>query len=257
MVNKRRQLMIFAGLLGIIALLTVMTFTLRLHEEMVRDKPIPAALNDLPPLVLGLANAGIAIVFYGLLGLAGFWFALKLGLPGIYRETSGPKRLIVSPMCIGLVLGVVLVAADRIFAVAIGWEGFPHPSFPLSLLASGVASIGEETLFRLCFLGLWAMILQRVLRGLATFRAALWGANVIAALMFAAAHLPSALILLGIKNLNELNPVILCELLLLNLVVGLVAGARFVRDGLVAAVGIHFWTDVVWHVLWPVVRSWG
>lgn len=34
-------------------------------------------------------------------------------------------------------------------------------------------------------------------------------------------------------------------------VVGLVAGQRYIKDGLVAAVGVHFWADVVWHVVWP------
>jgi hypothetical protein len=30
-------------------------------------------------------------------------------------------------------------------------------------------------------------------------------------------------------------------------------GWAVVRDGLVAAIGIHFWADVVWHVLYGLV----
>jgi hypothetical protein len=25
---------------------------------------------------------------------------------------------------------------------------------------------------------------------------------------------------------------------------------RYMRDGLVAAMGVHFWTDIIWHVIW-------
>jgi hypothetical protein len=34
-----------------------------------------------PPFVLGLANAGIVVALYSLLGLAGYWFAHKLDCP--------------------------------------------------------------------------------------------------------------------------------------------------------------------------------
>jgi len=37
---------------------------------------------------------------------------------------------------------------------------------------------------------------------------------------------------------------------LLNGMIGLVAGERYMKDGLVAAVGVHFWTDIVFHVIW-------
>jgi len=41
--------------------------------------------------------------------------------------------------------------------------------------------------------------------------------------------------------------------ILLNSIVSLVAGERYMRNGLVAVMGIHFWTDIVWHVIWPLI----
>ena len=41
----------------------------------------------------------------------------------------------------------------------------------------------------------------------------------------------------------------LAELIVLNGILGLLAGESFARDGLVAAAGVHFWADVVWHVI--------
>ena len=53
----------------------------------------------------------------------------------------------------------------------------------------------------------------------------------------------------------ELNPVLIAEIFLLNSLVGLVAGERYMKDGLVAAAGVHFWTDVVFHVIWGLLGS--
>ena len=33
----------------------------------------------------------------------------------------------------------------------------------------------------------------------------------------------------------------------------LIAGQRAMHGGLVAAMGVHFWADVVWHVIWPLL----
>ncbi|GAH57810.1 unnamed protein product, partial [marine sediment metagenome] len=41
--------------------------------------------------------------------------------------------------------------------------------------------------------------------------------------------------------------------ILLNGVVSLFAAYYFRKYGFLAAVGIHFWTDVVWHVVWGVI----
>lgn len=63
------------------------------------------------------------------------------------------------------------------------------------------------------------------------------------------------MMLLGVSNPAELPAFLLVELFLLNGIVGLVAGERYMKDGLIAAVGVHFWTDIVWHVLWPLAAN--
>jgi membrane protease YdiL (CAAX protease family) len=153
------------------------------------------------------------------------------------------------------VVGLVLVIGDRAFARALEWEGFPHPEFPLSLIVSATAGIGEEILFRLFVMTLWAWLLYMVLRRWKAKRTAFWIANVIAALAFGAGHLPGVMAIVEVRSPAELDPLLLAELFLLNGIVGLVAGERFIRDGLVAAVGVHFWTDIVWHVAWPLARG--
>jgi membrane protease YdiL (CAAX protease family) len=81
----------------------------------------------------------------------------------------------------------------------------------------------------------------------------MWIANVIAALAFGAAHLPAAALLVGVSSPSQLPPLVLGEIFLINGIIGLAAGQRAMRDGLVAAMGVHFWADIVWHVVWPLL----
>ena len=125
-----------------------------------------------------------------------------------------------------------------------------HPGFPVSILVSISAGIGEEIIFRGFVFGLWAFILNWLFKRFNGRSAALWTANVITTLLFGASHFGTILILTGASSIAELSPVLIAEILLLNCVVGLVAGQRTMKDGLVAAIGVHFWADMVFHVTW-------
>jgi hypothetical protein len=91
---------------------------------------VPVPPTTIPRWQLGFASAVIILVFYGLLGLAGNWFARQLKIPQTYREDAGWKDWFIWPMVLGLGIGVIFVIADRIFAAAGMGEGFPHPAFP-------------------------------------------------------------------------------------------------------------------------------
>jgi membrane protease YdiL (CAAX protease family) len=80
-----------------------------------------------------------------------------------------------------------------------------------------------------------------------------WAANILAALAFGAAHLPTLMVLYGTSSLSSISPFVLLEVFLLNGLIGLAAGFWYRRQGVVATTGIHFWTDIIWHVLWPLL----
>jgi len=250
--KNKPQLAVLAGLVGVYALLAFITYAFVPLEQITPGfTGMPADLAAIPGWLLGLANAGIVLVAYGLFGLAGYWFAIRLGLPGIFREAAGWREWLWRPALIGLVAGVLLVMLDRVFAALGDYPGFPHPTFPLSLIGSATAAIGEEILFRSFVLGLWATLLNLALRRWGKTGWALWIANAIAALAFGASHLPAAMILFGAPSPAELPQAVLGELFLLNGLLGLAAGERYLKQGLVAAVGVHFFADIVWHVIWP------
>ena len=108
-------------------------------------------------------------------------------------------------------------------------------------------------MFRSFVMGLWAFLLNALLKRSQATRLALWLANVIAALAFSVSHLPAMMLLFGQITQAQMPVTTLVELFLLNSIISLLAGERFMHDGLVAAIGVHFWADIIWHVIWPLV----
>jgi membrane protease YdiL (CAAX protease family) len=250
--NNRKQITVFVILLVLYALCAFLTVAL-FADQMGAAFGAPMPDLGVSNTVLGLANAGLILVIYGLFGLAGYWFARKLDLPGIFSEDGNWRRWFYIPALLGLVCGVLLVIGDLLFASSNGIGRFPHPTFPSSILASISAGIGEEIAFRGFVFGLWGFILNWLLKRFNARTVALWLANIIAALAFAAGHLGTALVMTGASTVAELNPILLTEVFILNGLVGIVAGERYMKDGLVAAAGVHFWTDIVFHVIWGVL----
>lgn len=248
----RKQLTVFFVLLVVYAICAFLTYAFFL-DELAAFSGVPLPEMPASDLVMGLTIAGMILVVYGILGLLGYWFARRLGLPGIFSEEGNWRRWFLFPLGLGLVCGVLLMVGDLLFASLNGFGRFPHPDFPVSILASLSAGIGEEIAFRGFVFGLWGFVLNWLFKRFHGRTAALWIANGIAALAFGAGHLGTLFALTGATSLAELNPVLLAEIFLLNGLVGLVAGERYMKDGLVAAAGVHFWTDVVWHVMWGLI----
>lgn len=252
MKNPRRQLLVLGLLVLLLALLAGSAYLFIPFEQLSPPgMPISPQILATPRPLIALIEALIVLVPYSVIALLGFILARALQLPGTYREGATWVDWFWQPMALGLGLGVVLVLLDRVFA-ALGVK-LSHPEFPFSIIASATAGIGEEILYRSFVLGLWAWLASLVLRRWNARTQALWFGNVIAALVFGAAHLPSAMILAGVASPAQLGAPEIVELFLLNGLIGLLCGERMFKNGLVAAVGIHFWADIVWHVVWPLL----
>ena len=154
------------------------------------------------------------------------------------------------PAYVGAGLGLFFIVADALLVQLHDLGPLPHPPFPTSIVASATAAIGEEVIFRLFLIPFWMWLISSlILRG--KWRSQVfWGVAVFSALAFAAAHLPSVMLVLGAEGLNQIPAALLFEIVLLNGVVSLCAAYYFRQYGFLAAVGIHFWTDAVWHVVW-------
>ena len=253
--RKNVQLAVFAGLLLLYALLAFTYILFTPADQLMPVQNMPELELPAPKWILGLANAGIGLIVYGLLGLAGRWLAARAQLPGVFRADAGWKGLFAAPALYGLTVGIVVALLDGVFGASAHQIEPVHPPFPFSVVAAGTAAIGEELLYRLFLLSLWALVLRLIVRRLGGTVNLSWLANAFAAVAFAVAHLPAAMLILGVSTPAQLPATLLAEIIVLNTLVGLVAGQQYIRSGLVAAIGVHFWMDIVLHVVWPLVTS--
>ena len=206
-----------------------------------------------PKLVLALANAGIMLFLYGGLGFLGLKLSQRLGFPDLWDQKIPSKQRFLIPALIGAGLGVFLIIADTIFSRFHTLGPLPHPLFPASIIASLSAGIGEELLFRLFFIPFWVWLISYIILKKRGQNQIFWIVAFLSALAFAFGHLPAVMILYNLKTVSEIPPALMAEIILLNGVVSLFAAYYFRKFGFLAPVGIHFWTDVIWHVIWGLV----
>jgi hypothetical protein len=211
----------------------------------VSDQALPG-----PNWLVALTAAGISLVIYGGLGFVGLKLAQKLSFAGLWEPTVTNRQRFLLPAVIGAGLGLFFILVDTLFS---GWHGLgplPHPPFPTSILASIAAGIGEELIFRLFFISFWVWLVSAWLLKGKWQQPIFWVFAVLSAPAFALAHLPSVMAVMDFESLQAIPPLLAVELLVLNGLLSLFAAYYFRIYGFLAAVGIHFWTDVVWHVIW-------
>jgi hypothetical protein len=204
--------------------------------------------------ILALANAGIAVVLYGGLGLVGMRLVPVLGFAELWDDNVTDLQRFLLPALLGFGIGVFFIVADAAFSRFHDLGVLPHPPFPTSLVASLSAGIGEELIFRLFFVSFWVWLISKVaLRG-RHLEPVFWVVTLVSAVAFALGHLPAGMMILGLETVSDIPAALLAEVLVLNGVLSVFAAYYLRRFGFLAAVGLHFWTDIVWHVAWGLVR---
>jgi membrane protease YdiL (CAAX protease family) len=203
--------------------------------------------------VLALISAAAAVVLHGGLGLLGLRLSARLGFADLWPVQASRRQVLVTPLLVGVGTGVFFVIADLVFVRFHALGSLPHPPFPTSLVASIAAGIGEEALFRLFLVPLLVWVFSSLLFKGRYRNPMFWIVSALSALLFALGHLPAVLSMLHLESVSELPTAILVEIVLLNGAFSLLACYYFRRDGFLAAVGIHFWTDIVWHVIYGAV----
>jgi len=192
---------------------------------------------------IALVASGSVLIFYG-----------GLGYPDLLDPLVPAKQRFVIPGIAGLWLGLLFIVVDNIFARFHSLGPLPHPPFPTSLLASFSAGIGEEMIFRLFFIPALVWFISRVVLKGAQEAAVYWTAAMFSGMFFAAGHIPSIMLLLQVSSFQDIPTTIISEIFLLNGTLSLVAAHFLRRSGYLAAVTVHTATDLVWHVLWGLLR---
>lgn len=216
---------------------------------------MPVQALPAPKLVMALGVAALILVLYGGLGWLGLLLARKLGFADLWEPGITNRQRLLLPALVGGATGLFFVLADTLFSRFRPEGPLPHPPFPTSLVASATAGIGEEIIFRLFFISFWVWLVSAVLLKGRWQKQVFWSVAVVAALAFALGHLPALMFLWGLQQITEIPVALLMEIILLNGVLSLLAAFYLRNYGFLAAVSVHFWADVVWHVLWGLVAG--
>lgn len=259
------------AVLNLLGSLAVAPYSHSLLEQVSRQGRGPVL--SMPFWVLLIAQLFMAVVFNTPLLVAGLLLARRLGLgaPLLDAWSRGEpvrerwRSIAPRALLVGAVGGaVVLILLQIVFEPSVTAEltrqgvtlpDVEHPPAGESLLASYGAAVTEEILLRLFLLTFlaWLGSLVAGKRDGRPRTGVLWTANVLAALIFGAMHLPQAKMLIEGASLG---PWMIAQVLVGNGLVGLAFGWLYWRDGLESAMLAHFWTDIVLHVLGPLL-PWG
>jgi membrane protease YdiL (CAAX protease family) len=245
------------------------TLSVRLYFLLIAALTVAAAINVFLPQgllladvqlpasrsVMALTTAAIYLVVYGGLGFIGLKLARKLGFADLWDPAVSWRQRFLIPALVGVGLGVFFILVDQTLAPWHELGPLPHPPFPTSIVASIAAGIGEEIIFRLFFITFWVWLVSRLLLKGRWQTQIFWIVAFFSALAFAFGHLPSVMFLLGVESIQAIPPFLMVEIVILNGTLSLFAAHYFKLYGFLAAVGIHFWADVIWHVIWGLFSS--
>ena len=264
--NWRLLIILMAAVLVTVIMVTPYTLTLEAATLSTAKLPIPLAI--LLPLQWAETT-----VLYGILAAIGLFIAgrIGLGLPFLESWLAGKpdwglvRRFILPAIVAGVLAGVAILVLDQfVFGPPLraelkqlpsslstaaslagppAWQGF---------LASFYGGVTEEILLRLFVLSLLAW-LGRFVNRTAAGRpglAALWVANILAAILFGLGHLP-ATAAAGLP----MDALVITRAVVLNGLAGLVFGWFYWTFGLEAAMVSHFSGDIVLHVIAPLLAG--
>ena len=212
--------------------------------EMQQDYLSQGLTPAIMALVSALQGAGYGVV----LGIIGILLGKKTGL--WKDETNFAKKPLLITLAIALIGGLALLLPDLLFfgryseAIMNSYAEKPTISYLIGAILCG--GVIEEVMLRLFMMSLIAFILWKLFarREEKPTVAILIVSNIIAALLFAAGHLPGTLDVLGS------SPMILARCILMNGAFGLLFGYLYRKYGLrysmLAHAGCHIISKLIW-----------
>ena len=244
------SLKIFFGLILFMALFA--GISVFIPQELITQMPeynLPA-----PKWVMALASVLTILIVYGGLGFIGLKLSPKIGFPDLWDKETSIKNKIIFPAIIGIILGIITIIGDIVFVKFFALQPLKHPTFPLSILISLNAGIGEEIIFRLFLISFGVWIISNKIFKLKHQDIIFWIVTIFASIAFALGHLPTVMALAGYKTLNEISALLIIEIILLNGIISAVCAVNFKKYGIISAMGIHFWIDIVFHVIYVLLK---
>ena len=190
------------------------------------------------------------LVYALIFGFFGYILSEKTGLMKPVRFEKKPMMVTIG---ITLFTGLVLCTdlfyfRNHIPQVAALYQD--NPSFAYWMASVLYGGVIEEILLRLFMMSLIAYIAWKFFfrREATPPTGVIIAANILAALLFAAGHLPSTMQMFG-----EITPMILLRCFLLNGAGGLVFGYLYRKYGIQYSMMAHAGAHIVWKIIWIIL----
>jgi membrane protease YdiL (CAAX protease family) len=220
-------------------------YTLDSYPEAMQEELLSQGINQ---YVLGIVTA-VQSAGYGLiLGAIGILLSKQIGL--WKDEIKFEKKQIIESAVIALIGGMAMILLDIWFfgnysqVILDSYKIKPTLAYILASVTYG--AVIEEVMLRLFFMSLIAFVLHRLFEKNSEQVSDIIFiiANIIAALLFAAGHLPATEMLIG------LSPMIVFRCFLLNGSLGILFGRLYRKYGLHYAMLAHGGCHIVSKLIW-------
>lgn len=238
------------GLVGgfFVGIYQLESFPADIQQQVIESVAESGLGNFRVELVLGVVSAYQSALYGLVLGAIGIWLGKKVGL--WKDERSIKKNPLVATIIIAVVGGLAMILLDMFvfgkFSTALMDSYAIKPSIPYLIAMVTYGGVIEEVMLRLFFMSAIAFILYKLFerKKEQPSTATLIVANIIASVLFAAAHLPLTSVLFG------LTPMFIFRCFLLNGGLGLMFGWLYRKYGLRYAMMAHAGCHIVSKLIW-------
>ena len=237
--------LLFFVLIGILGGFFTGLYLMDTYPAEVQQQIMAQGIND---VLLGVITAAQSAGYGLVLGVLGILLARKIGL--WKDECSITKKPLAAAIAVSVIGGGAMILLDLLFfcrffeALLASYAVKPSLVYILGAILYG--GVIEEVMLRLFLLSLVAFVLHKLF-GKKRAEVPTWifvAANLIAALLFAAGHLPTTFTLFGS------SPLIIFRCFLLNGGLGLTFGWLYRKYGLryamIAHAGCHIVSKLIW-----------
>ena len=212
-----------------------------LSAEMLEETIAQVGSIDMLILITVLQSLFYSVV----LGLIGKILAEKIGL---WKPIVIESKPLVVTVIVSIIAGAILILGDYFIFGSLNdlikesYNAKPTLNYILASITYG--GVVEEVMHRLFLMSLVAFLIQKLTKSPEVKPVHLLIANVVAAILFAAAHLPATIVTLGIDAL------IIARCFLLNGGFGLIFGLLYRKYGIqyamIAHAGFHIVSKLIW-----------
>lgn len=242
-IKNNLKYIIFLAICGLIGGYFTGVYTLQsLSPELLNETLGAIESVEIIYVVTAIQGLSYAVV----LGLTGKFLAKKIGL---WKKLEFSKKSVSAILLVTILGGFAFIMADHLIfnnfsdIIKASYKAKPTIEYIIASIIYG--GVVEEVMLRLFFMSLIAFIIQKVSKKKEINNKILILSNVIAALLFAAGHLPATYTMMA-----PVTPMIIFRCFLLNGGFGLMFGRLYRKHGIhcamIAHSGVHIVSKLIW-----------